>query len=63
MVPIMLCLGIEGTAHTLGIGVVDERCRVLANVSVMYSPSKGGSTRARRRICSRRGSRRCSVKA
>jgi len=38
----MLCLGIEGTAHTLGIGVVDERCRVLANVSAMYSPPKGG---------------------
>jgi N6-L-threonylcarbamoyladenine synthase/N6-L-threonylcarbamoyladenine synthase/protein kinase Bud32 len=38
----MLCLGIEGTAHTLGIGIVDERCRVFANESWMYRPEKGG---------------------
>jgi len=38
----MICLGIEGTAHTLGIGIVDEKCRVLANESWMYRPEKGG---------------------
>jgi N6-L-threonylcarbamoyladenine synthase len=38
----MLCLGIEGTAHTFGIGIVDEKCNVLTNVSKMYSPTKGG---------------------
>lgn len=27
----MLCLGIESTAHTFGIGIVDEKCRILAN--------------------------------
>lgn len=26
----MLCLGIEGTAHTFGVGIVDSRGKVLA---------------------------------
>jgi N6-L-threonylcarbamoyladenine synthase/N6-L-threonylcarbamoyladenine synthase/protein kinase Bud32 len=38
----MLALGIEGTAHTIGVGIVDERCRVLANVYDMVKPAKGG---------------------
>ncbi len=38
----MLALGIEGTAHTIGVGIVDERCRVLANVYDMVKPEKGG---------------------
>jgi N6-L-threonylcarbamoyladenine synthase/protein kinase Bud32 len=38
----MLCLGIEGTAHTFGIGVVDSRGKVLANASRTYVPAKGG---------------------
>ena len=38
----MLALGIEGTAHTVGVGIVDERCRVLANVYDMIKPEKGG---------------------
>ncbi len=38
----MLALGIEGTAHTIGVGIVDERCRVLANVYDMVRPEKGG---------------------
>src|SRR3989442_9810128 len=38
----MLALGIEGTAHTVGVGIVDERCRVLANVYDMVRPEKGG---------------------
>src|SRR6266540_5145334 len=38
----MLALGIEGTAHTCGIGIVDERCRIRANVYDMVRPEKGG---------------------
>src|SRR5213594_1517867 len=38
----MRALGIEGTAHTVGVGIVDERCRVLANVYDMVKPEKGG---------------------
>jgi len=38
----MLCLGIEGTAHTVGVGIVDESCRVLANEIDMVRPQAGG---------------------
>ncbi len=38
----MLALGIEGTAHTVGVGIVDEHCRILANVYDMLRPEKGG---------------------
>src|SRR5207237_10349944 len=38
----LLALGIEGTAHTVGVGIVDETCRVLANVYDMVRPEKGG---------------------
>jgi universal protein Kae1 len=39
----MICLGIEGTAHTLGMGIVqDTEPYVLANLSNMYLPSTGG---------------------
>ena len=38
----MLALGIEGTAHTVGVGIVDGSCRVLANVYGMIKPEKGG---------------------
>jgi len=38
----MITLGIEGTAHTLGIGITDEGCNVLANVIEMYKPPEGG---------------------
>jgi N6-L-threonylcarbamoyladenine synthase/N6-L-threonylcarbamoyladenine synthase/protein kinase Bud32 len=38
----MITLGIEGTAHTLGIGVTDGDCNVLANVIEMYKPPEGG---------------------
>ena len=27
----MICLGIEGTAHTCGVGIVDEKANILAN--------------------------------
>lgn len=41
----MISLGIEGTAHTIGIGIVedkDKKCNVLSNVSRMYKPLVGG---------------------
>lgn len=38
----MICLGIEGTAHTYGVGIVDDKCKILANVWKMYSPEEGG---------------------
>jgi N6-L-threonylcarbamoyladenine synthase len=38
----MLCLGIEGTAHSVGVGVVDSECNILANEIKMYQPEKGG---------------------
>ena len=38
----MICLGIEGTAHTIGVGIVDQDCEVLANISKMIDGSKGG---------------------
>ncbi len=39
----MICLGIEGTAHTVGIGVVrDGPVNILSNVLNMYSPPSGG---------------------
>ena len=38
----MLCLGIEGTAHTVGVGIVDGSAKVLANVYEMVRPEKGG---------------------
>ncbi len=38
----MRCLGLEGTAHTLGIGVVDDEGAVLANRGEMYRPAVGG---------------------
>ena len=38
----MLTLGIEGTAHTLGVGIIDPDRKVLANVLDMYRPAEGG---------------------
>lgn len=37
----MLCLGIEGTAHTAGVGISSEE-RILSNVWDMYKPPQGG---------------------
>ncbi len=37
----MKVLGIESTAHTLGIGIVDEE-EILANQKSMFSPEEGG---------------------
>ena len=38
----MLTLGIEGTAHTLGVGITDGDGNVLANELNMYRPPEGG---------------------
>ncbi len=41
----MICLGIEGTAHTIGVGIVKEKnnkCKVLSNLIKIYRPEKGG---------------------
>ncbi|MGB9636898.1 MAG: UGMP family protein, partial [Thermoplasmata archaeon] len=38
----MLCLGIESTAHTFGVGIVDENAKVFANVYRTYIPPSGG---------------------
>jgi len=38
----MLCLGIESTAHTFGVGIVDDKGEVLANAKKMYKPKTGG---------------------
>lgn len=36
----MICLGIESTAHTFGIGIVDDK-KILANEKSVYIPKKG----------------------
>ena len=38
----MICLGIESTAHTFGVGVVSSKKKVLADVRKMYWKEKGG---------------------
>ena len=41
----MICLGIEGTAHSIGVGLikdVNKTCRVLSNLIKTYKPEKGG---------------------
>ncbi|KAA0004870.1 MAG: bifunctional N(6)-L-threonylcarbamoyladenine synthase/serine/threonine protein kinase [Thermoplasmata archaeon] len=41
----MICLGVEGTAHTIGVGIVkdsSDKCRVLSNVMKIYQPEHGG---------------------
>ena len=41
----MICLGIEGTAHSIGVGVVENvsgKCKVLSNMIKIYRPKKGG---------------------
>lgn len=42
MVPAsLLCLGIEGTAHTFAIGVVDSKGKILADIKDSYIPPPG----------------------
>jgi len=41
IVKTMICLGIESTAHTFGIGIIKNR-KILANVKDSYTTKKGG---------------------
>jgi len=36
----MICLGIESTAHTFGVGIVDDK-KIIANEKSVYIPKKG----------------------
>src|SRR3989344_572309 len=38
----MICLGIESTAHTFGVGIVDERGKVFANERQTFTTESGG---------------------
>lgn len=38
----MYALGIESTAHTFGIGIVDEKCTILANEKMAYTNPDAG---------------------
>ena len=41
----MICLGIEGTAHSVGVGVVKEdntKCKVMSHLIKTYMPEQGG---------------------
>lgn len=37
----MICLGIEGTAHTLGVGIADSNNKILSDERRVYSPDSG----------------------
>jgi N6-L-threonylcarbamoyladenine synthase len=38
----MICLGIESTAHTFGVGIITDKGEILANVKDSYTTDKGG---------------------
>jgi len=41
----MISIGIEGTAHSIGVGVINgdyEKCKVLSNIIKIYKPKQGG---------------------
>ena len=38
----MLCLSYEGTAHTLGVAIVDDECNILANEKRAFTTKQGG---------------------
>ncbi len=38
----LVCLGIESTAHTFGVGIIDNKGKVLANIKDSYTTNKGG---------------------
>ncbi len=37
-----ICLGLEGTAHTIGVGIISDDGLILANKFKMYHPAEGG---------------------
>ena len=38
----VISLGIEGTAHTFGVGIVDDSGKIFANIKSVYVPKVGG---------------------
>lgn len=38
----MICLGIETTAHTFGVGIIDDKGRIMANVINAFTTEEGG---------------------
>lgn len=38
----MICFGIESTAHTFGVGIVNDKGKILANVKSMFTTKQGG---------------------
>ena len=38
----MITLGIEGTAHTMSVGIVDSEAHVLSNIIDLFRPPQGG---------------------
>ena len=38
----MICLGIESTAHTFGVGIITDKGKILANVKDAYTTDEGG---------------------
>ena len=38
----MICLGLEGTAHTFGVAVMDDKKNILADLRDSYVNEKGG---------------------
>ncbi|MEK6967866.1 MAG: KEOPS complex N(6)-L-threonylcarbamoyladenine synthase Kae1 [Nanoarchaeota archaeon] len=38
----IICLGIESTAHTFGVGIVDSKGKILANVKDAFTTRQGG---------------------
>ncbi|MDO8740449.1 MAG: bifunctional N(6)-L-threonylcarbamoyladenine synthase/serine/threonine protein kinase [Candidatus Woesearchaeota archaeon] len=38
----MICLGIESTAHTFGVGIINDKGKILANAKDSYTTEKGG---------------------
>ncbi|MBW2986342.1 tRNA (adenosine(37)-N6)-threonylcarbamoyltransferase complex transferase subunit TsaD [Candidatus Woesearchaeota archaeon] len=38
----MICLGIESTAHTFGVGIVTSEGKILSNVKKVFTTEKGG---------------------
>ena len=38
----MICLGIESTAHTIGVGIVSDEGKILANEKYVFTTDSGG---------------------
>ena len=37
----MICLGVESSAHTFGVGIVNDKGEILSNEKMVYMPSAG----------------------